>query len=102
MEGANEIKVYLSILPVIWPALLTFGFIHFIMAWNEHLIPLIILQSPDLQTLNLALSNLMDSSLGRPLAVIMAGAMFTTFPVVILFAFMYRRIKSSLSDLIIQ
>ena len=99
LEGAGELSTFLHALPLISSALLSFGLLDFIMSWNEHLLPLIILQSPDKQTLPLALSQLMGASLGEPLAVIMAGATFTIIPTLTLFALLYRRIKSSLADL---
>ena len=102
LEGTNEVKTFFYSLPLVSSALLSFGLIDFIMTWNEHLFPLIILQDPSQQTLPLALSQLMGSSLGEPLAVIMAGSLFTLLHSLILFAFMYRRIKSAMSDLILH
>ena len=102
LEGANEVKTFFYSLPLVSSALFSFGLIDFIMTWNEHLFPLIILQDPSQQTLPLALSQLMGSSLGEPLAVIMAGSLFTLLPSLILFGFMYRRIKCAMSDLILH
>ncbi|EDM27738.1 ABC transporter sugar permease [Lentisphaera araneosa HTCC2155] len=99
LEGASELRTFIHALPLISSALLSFALLDFIMSWNEHLLPLIVLQSPDKQTLPLALSQLMGASLGEPLAVIMAGATFTILPTLTLFALLYRRIKSSLADL---
>ncbi|MDD7985503.1 carbohydrate ABC transporter permease [Lentisphaera marina] len=99
LEGASELRTFVHALPLISSALLSFALLDFIMSWNEHLLPLIVLQSPDKQTLPLALSQLMGASLGEPLAVIMAGATFTILPTLTLFALLYRRIKSSLADL---
>ena len=99
LEGASELRTFIHALPLISSALLSFALLDFIMSWNEHLLPLIVLQSSDKQTLPLALSQLMGASLGEPLAVIMAGATFTILPTLTLFALLYRRIKSSLADL---
>jgi multiple sugar transport system permease protein len=99
LEGASELRTFIHALPLISSALLSFALLDFIMSWNEHLLPLIVLQSPDKQTLPLALSQLMGAGLGEPLAVIMAGATFTILPTLTLFALLYHRIKSSLAEL---
>ena len=38
--GAPELRVFLTMLPLVWPALLSYGMIHFILAWHEHLVPM--------------------------------------------------------------
>jgi sn-glycerol 3-phosphate transport system permease protein len=102
MEGASEFRVYRTLLPLIRSALLSFGLIQFILAWHQHLIPLLILNSPDKQTLPLALAGLYGSSLRFPYAVLMAGSTMTVLPTMVLFAVLYRRFKSSLADLLVH
>ena len=101
IEGANEVGVFLSVLPLIKSSLLAFAFIQFTLAWHEHLLPLLMLES-DNQTLPLALSSLLSSSLRFPRAVVMAGGCFTLIPTVLVFVVLYRQIKSSLSELILH
>jgi multiple sugar transport system permease protein len=102
MEGASEFRVYLTLLPLVRSALLSFGLIQFILAWHEHLLPLLILNSPTKQTLPLALSGLYGSSLRFPFAVLMAASTLTLAPTVLLFALLYRRFQSALAELLVH
>ena len=101
LEGASEVGVFFTVLPLVKSSLLTFAFLQFTMAWHEHLMPLLMLAS-DNQTLPLALSSLVSSSLRFPRAVVMAGGCFTLIPTLVLFVFLYRQVKSSLSDLVLH
>lgn len=102
LAGASEFRIYQTLLPLISASLLSFGFIQFILAWHEHLIPLLVLSSQDRQTLPLALASLYGSSLRFPYAVLMAASTLTILPPVILFCLICRRFKSSLSELLIH
>ena len=98
VEGASPFRSYLAILPLVTPALVTYGLIHFILAWQEHLFPLILL-SDENQTLPLGLAKLRDSSHRIPEAVAMAAASFTLLPVAVLFAVSYRKMRTALAEL---
>ena len=98
VEGLTPFRAYLTLLPLVFPALVTYGLIHFILAWQEHLFPLLLL-SEENQTLPLALAKLKDSSHRIPEAVAMAAATFTLLPVVILFAVFYRKMRTALTEL---
>ena len=100
MEGASEFRLFWMVLPLAGSALLTYGLIHFVLAWHEHLIPLLVLQQPENQTLPVAMSSLYGSGLRYPKAVIMAASTMTIVPNVILFGLMYRRAQSALSEMV--
>ncbi len=100
--GAPEFRVFLTILPLLWPALLSFGMIHFILAWHEHMIPNLVLFSETNRTLPLALAKLYDTSQRTPQGVQMAASTFAVIPTAILFALCHRRFKSSISDLLVH
>jgi len=97
LEGASEARVFLVLLPLVSPALVTYGLIHFILAWQEHLFPLLLL-SEDNQVLPLALAKLRDSSHRIPEAISMAAATSTLLPVTMLFALFHRQIHTALKD----
>jgi multiple sugar transport system permease protein len=99
LEGASEFRLFWMILPLASSALLTYGLIHFILAWHEHLVPLLVLQSPEKQTLPLALSSLYGSSLRYPKAVIMAASTLSLLPNLLVFVVLYKRAQSALADL---
>ncbi len=102
LAGASEFRVYLTLLPLVSSALLSFGLIQFILAWHEHLIPLLVLSSTEKQTLPIALASLYGSSLRFPYAVLMAASSLILLPTVLLFALLYRRFQSALSDLLVH
>lgn len=101
LEGASEIRTFLTLVPMVIPALLTYGVIHFILSWHEHLLPLLLLDD-DNRTLPLALSVLNDPSQRVPQAVVMAASVFTILPVAFLFGLMYRKFKSSMSEVLVD
>jgi ABC-type glycerol-3-phosphate transport system permease component len=98
VEGASLPRTFLAILPLVAPALVTHGLIHFILAWQEHLFPLLLLSDAN-QTLPLGLAKLRDSSHRIPEAVAMAAATFTLVPVVTLFAVFYGKMRTALAEL---
>ncbi|HAO99505.1 MAG TPA: sugar ABC transporter permease, partial [Fibrobacteres bacterium] len=55
-EGAGEYRVFLSTLPLIKPALIAFALIQFVLCWQEHLIPLIMLSTQTHLTVTLGLA----------------------------------------------
>lgn len=102
LAGASEFRVFLTLVPMVTSPLLSFGLVQFILAWHEHLIPMLVLSSQDKQTLPLALAGLYGSSLRFPFAVLMAGSSLTLVPTIVLFCILYRRFKSSLSELLVH
>ena len=100
--GAPEFRVFMTVLPLVWPALLSYGMIHFILAWHEHLIPNLVLFSDTNRTLPLALAKLYDVSHRTPQGVRMAASTFAVIPTAVLFAVCHRKFKSSLSDMLVH
>jgi len=100
--GAPEFRVFMTVLPLMWPALLSYGMIHFILAWHEHLIPNLVLFSDTNRTLPLALAKLYDVSQRTPQGVQMAASTFAVIPTAVLFALCHRKFKSSLSDMLVH
>lgn len=101
-EGASEYEVFWVTLPLIKPALIAFGLIHFIMAWHEHLIPLVMLTTRTHMTAGVALSALYGSSKDIPMGLLMAGSAMTVLPTAILYLIVQKHFKSSLANLTLQ
>ncbi len=101
-EGASEYRVYATALPLVKPALLSYALIHFILAWHEHLIPLVMLSSREHMTVGVALSSLYGSSKDIPYGLLMAGSTMTVLPTIALYLWIQRHFKSSLADLTLQ
>ncbi len=100
MEGASEGRIFLSVLPLVKPFLVAFGFAHFVLAWHAHIIPMLILHSDTTRTLPISLAALYGSSLNSPQAVLMAGSTLGMLPLIAVFAFAYPQLKSALQEFV--
>jgi multiple sugar transport system permease protein len=99
LEGASEWRVFLMSLPLIAPALVTYGLVHFIFGWQEHVIPLALLHSESQMTVSLGLGTLYGSDSRFPYSVLMAGSTLIVLPVVILFLVTFKWTRSALAEL---
>jgi len=100
LEGASELRVFREMLPLVRSALLAYGLIHFVLAWHEHLIPLLLIDTDLKRTLPIALSSLFSSGLTFPKAVIMAACSIIVLPAAVLFGLCYRALRDAMSELV--
>ncbi len=97
MDGCSELGIYVRIvLPLLKPALGTLGLITFIASWNNFMGPLIVMRSPDMYTLPLALRSL-QSPVDTEWGALMTGAAIATLPLVVLFVLSSRQLISGLT-----
>jgi multiple sugar transport system permease protein len=97
MDGCGELGIYARIvLPLLKPAMGTLGLITFIASWNNFMGPLIVMRSPDMFTLPLALRAL-QSPVDTEWGALMAGSAIATIPLLILFALSSRQLISGLT-----
>jgi multiple sugar transport system permease protein len=97
VDGASELRVFASVvLPLCRPILVTLAIFTFLGAWNDFLWPLIVLSDEDLQTLPVALANLLGEH-AQDVELMMAGSVLTTLPVVVLFALFQRHYLEGIS-----
>ncbi len=97
MDGCSELGIYWRIvLPLLSPAMGTLGLITFIASWNNFIGPLIVMRSPEMYTLPLALRS-MQSPVNTEWGAVMAGAAIATLPLLVLFAFSSRRLIDGLT-----
>jgi ABC-type glycerol-3-phosphate transport system permease component len=101
-EGASEYRLFLACLPLLRPSLIAYGLIHFILAWHEHLIPLVMLTAKEHMTAGVALSALYGGSMRIPYGLLMAGSALTLIPTALLYLLVQRHFKSSLAELTLQ
>jgi cellobiose transport system permease protein len=91
VDGATTLRTFWSIvLPIARPGAAVLGMLTFMTAWNDFFWPVITLNSSN-PTVQVALSNL-GSGYVPDTAVIMAGTLFCTLPLLIVFAIMGRQI----------
>jgi len=77
------------VLPLLRPILVTLGVFVFMGTWNDFMWPLIVLTDDSMYTLPVALANLMGEHF-QDTELMMAGAVVTVLPVLILFLAMQR------------
>ena len=97
MDGCSELGIYWRIvLPLLKPAMGTLGLITFIASWNNFIGPLIVMRSPEMYTLPLALRS-MQSPVNTEWGAVMAGSAIATLPLLVLFAISSRRLIDGLT-----
>lgn len=89
VDGASEFRIYWSIvLPQTKPILATLGTFVFLWHWNDFLWPLVSQQSPGNYVLTVGLNSLQEQQ--APLSTVMAAAVFTFIPTLLVFIFLQR------------
>lgn len=101
IEGISPIRIFLLIIPLFTPGLITYFLLHFALCWQEHLLALLLLDDSKL-TLPLALAKLSDSSHRAPEAIGMAAATLSFLPILCLFALFFTKMRTALSQLSIN
>jgi multiple sugar transport system permease protein len=98
MDGCGEFGIYWRIvLPLLKPALGTLGLITFIASWNNFIGPLIVMRSPEMYTLPLALRSL-QSPVNTEWGALMTGSAIATLPLLVLFAMSSRQLIAGLTS----
>lgn len=91
LDGASEWRIYWTIvLPVLRPILATLAVFTFMSSWNDFMWPLVVLTDERRQTLPVALANLAGEHV-QDTELMMAGAVVTIAPVVLLFLAVQRQ-----------
>lgn len=98
-EGASEYALFWDVaLPLARPGILAYGFLHFLLAWHDHLIPLIVLRTPERFTLGLAIASL-ASTPRVPYGMLLAGALVAAVPTAVLYLLARRQLARALATL---
>lgn len=99
LDGCSRIRIFFQvILPLIRPGLGALGVIIAIDAWNNFLMPLILLNSTELYTVPLLLAQFQGQFGGVNYGLIMAATSLSTIPMLIAFIIGQRQIISSLAS----
>lgn len=90
IDGLGELGIFFRIfMPTMKTTYAAAAIITFMNSWNNYLWPLVILQSPDKQTIPLLISNL-GAGYSPDYGVIMTAIVITTLPTALVFFFMQR------------
>lgn len=91
MDGASTTRVFLSIVvPAVRPAMAVLGMLTFLQAWNDFFWPMITLNSQN-PTVQVSFASLAMGIVPQQ-SIIMAGTIYGTIPVLIVFAILGRQI----------
>jgi multiple sugar transport system permease protein len=95
VDGASRLQVLIRVvLPLLAPGLVATAVFAFISAWNEFFFALVLLKSPELATLPVALARFVGIEGTARLGPLAAGSLLATIPSLLFFAFMQRRLSS--------
>ena len=90
IDGAGEWRIFFQIvLPMLKPVLVTLAIFTFMAAWNDFMWPLIVLTDQEHYTLPVALASLSREHI-MDVEMMMAGAVVTVIPVLLLFLLLQR------------
>jgi multiple sugar transport system permease protein len=90
IDGASEWRIFRSIvIPLLKPILVTLAILTFLATWNDFMWPLIVLTEQKYQTLPVVLAGLSREYV-QDNELMMAGAVITIVPVLVLFLVMQR------------
>ncbi|HPY94045.1 MAG TPA: carbohydrate ABC transporter permease [Clostridia bacterium] len=97
LDGASLYRAFFAILlPMVSPTLFTLILLAFMGSWNSYLWPLIVLTSTGKQTLQVVLGN-MNSMYRNNEHVLMAGAVLTILPILLVYLLSQRRVDSGIA-----
>ncbi|GAB2501747.1 carbohydrate ABC transporter permease [Pseudoxanthomonas sangjuensis] len=97
IDGAGEWRIFLRIvLPMLRPVLATLAVFTFMAAWNDFMWPLIVLTGQENYTLPVALASLSREHI-MDVELMMAGAVVTVLPVLLLFLLLQRHYVQGLT-----
>lgn len=97
LDGASHFRIFFKmILPLSKPAVATLTVITFMGAWNDYLWPLIVLTDKKKMTLPVGLS-LLNGQHQSDYNMLMAGALISMIPILLIYAFAQRYFEQGLS-----
>jgi multiple sugar transport system permease protein len=97
LDGAGHLRIFGQVvMPLVTPAVATLGVFSFMNSWNAFLWPLVILRSPQLKTLPLALAALQGQYTTR-WDVVMAGSVVTILPMLAVYVFAQKYVIQSVA-----
>jgi len=104
MDGAGEARIIASVVtPIIGPGIATVFLLTFVSTWNNYLLPLLVLQSPDLMPITLGLTSWNQQSLfpsaGTDVlySLVVTGSLLSILPLILIFVFLQRYLRSGLT-----
>lgn len=97
MDGASRPRTLFSVvLPLLTPGLVATLMFSFVTAWNEFFFALVLLKSPEKQTMSVILTHFIGAEGVADLGPLAAAALLATLPSLLFFALLQRRLVSGM------
>ncbi|MFE8989932.1 carbohydrate ABC transporter permease [Streptomyces collinus] len=97
VDGAGRVRTLVSVTaPLLAPGIVATGLFAFITAWNEFFFALVLLKTPEKQTLPVVLTHFIGAEGVADLGPLAAAAFLATLPSLIVFALIQRRITGGM------
>ncbi|MBH0158137.1 carbohydrate ABC transporter permease [Fictibacillus sp. 5RED26] len=98
IDGASEFKIFHTIaIPIMMPAIATMSIFTFIGSWNNYIMPLVVLFSPEKFTLPVLMGFLKGSQVAQNLGSMYLGIAISVVPIMVAFLFLSKYIVNSIS-----
>ncbi|MGX1562843.1 carbohydrate ABC transporter permease [Streptomyces sp. NPDC055506] len=97
VDGAGRVRTLVSVTaPLLAPGIVATGLFAFITAWNEFFFALVLLKTPEKQTLPVVLTHFIGAEGAADLGPLAAAAFLATLPSLVVFALIQRRITGGM------
>ncbi|MQS36858.1 carbohydrate ABC transporter permease [Streptomyces katsurahamanus] len=98
VDGAGRVRTLLSVVaPLLAPGIAATALFAFITAWNEFFFALVLLKTPEKQTLPVVLTHFLGAEGVADLGPLAAAAFLATLPSLVVFALIQRRITGGMA-----
>lgn len=99
IDGASYLKIFWTIIvPLIRPAIAAQFILWFMFVWNDYLAPIIYLNSPEKQTLQVVIANMnVQYATQRDYPLIMTASVVSVVPILVVFLIFQRQIIESVA-----
>ncbi|MEU4794883.1 carbohydrate ABC transporter permease [Streptomyces sp. NPDC023327] len=97
VDGASKVRTFVSVVaPLLAPGIVATAMFAFITAWNEFFFALVLLKTPEKQTLPVVLNRFIGAEGVADLGPLAAAAFLATLPSLVLFAIIQKRLTSGM------